>query len=296
MDFLKLRTFSVLAYYKNFSKAADALFVSQPNVTKQIKRLEEELGVQLIQRDKQYFSLTDEGVLFLEFCQQALQLQSHYEQKRKALHVDPNKLNIGTTNLIANAILPEILLDFSKKYPSLKLNLKVDHSKHIINYFEQAEISVALLSSYIPLEIEGLDMTFVLRDPLVVIVPVNHRLCGQTTCQLSDLEDECFITKDTSSSLYQYLQTQLNHPVFMEKNYVGIGTQSSIKRAVSKGLGFSIVSAHLIQNDVALNKLHALTIENYPLERSVYAYHHPQFIKHPMSVQFMQYLKDLNSD
>lgn len=296
MDFNKLQTFSVLAYHKNFSKAAESLFVSQPNVTKQIQRLEEELGAQLIERDKQNFSLTDEGHLFLEFCQQVLQLQTHYEQKRQSLKVEREKLNLGTTHLIGNAILPEILLDFSQQVPGLKLNLKVEHSKQIVSMFNKGEISIALLSSYIPINMTTLETAFVCDDPLVVIVPPTHRLAETTECRLIDLEGERFITKDTQSSLYRYLQNELGHPNFLQSPHVGIGTQTSIKHAVSTGLGISIVSSHLIQSDLALNKLSALTIKDYSLKRTIYAYRHSSYAKHETSERFMAFIKNRHSE
>lgn len=143
MDFEKLKTFVVVCDYQNFSLAAQMLFTTQPNVTKQIKRLEQELGVGLIVRDKRQFELTLQGKYLLVFARSVLEQYQQALSKLEQIGMGDGLLTIGTTHLIATSILPKLLLKFTGEYPQIKLNLQVERSKPIVKKLIEQELDCA---------------------------------------------------------------------------------------------------------------------------------------------------------
>lgn len=269
MDFEKLRTFYTLCQLKNFSATSEALFISQPNVTKQIKRLESELDMTLIVRESRKFQLTPAGERLLEFSEKVLREYEDFESSISRIKAGEQQLLLGTTHLIGSSILPNILLELTQLHPQLKMNLQVERSKQIVELLLSRRIDLALLSSYIKIPSDDFVRMTICSDRLVVIVPPTHHLAKSDYCTLEDLEHETFISKDSSASLVRYLNQSLNKPNFLSETSISIGNQTTIKHSVANGIGISIVSEHLIENDVKQGRLHKLEIIDYPLSRDI---------------------------
>ncbi|MGX7075887.1 LysR family transcriptional regulator [Globicatella sanguinis] len=293
MVFEKIYTFNTLCKFKNFSTTAEHLYISQPNVTKQIKRLEKELDTELILRTSKTFELTKAGEAFFDFTEILIKEHEQFNHRLAIIKQEKDQLRLGTTNLIGNSILPNILLEFTQEFPNLRLNLQVERSKQIVNLLVNGKIDLALLSSYINVPSKNYNQQTVFKDKLVLIVPPDHRLAHLSYCQLNDLNDEPFITKEDSASLVNFLKEQLNNPAFLNQPTINISTQTSIKHAVAKGLGIAIVSEQLIENDIKLNKLCKMEIEGYPLSRDIQMIYRSD-IKLPMAASlFKQHLEKI---
>lgn len=269
MDFEKLRTYYTLCQLKNFSATSEALFISQPNVTKQIKRLESELDMTLIVRESRKFQLTPAGERLLEFSEKVLREYEDFETSISRIKSGEQQLLLGTTHLIGSSILPNILLELTQLHPQIKMNLQVERSKQIVELLLSGRIDLALLSSYIKIPSDDFVRMTICSDKLVVIVPPTHHLAKSDYCTLEDLENEIFISKDSSASLVRYLNQSLNNPNFLSETNISIGNQTTIKHSVANGIGISIVSEHLIENDVKEGRLHKLEIIDPPLSRDI---------------------------
>lgn len=291
MDISKLQTFSTLCACRNFTEAAEQLYVTQPNVSKQIKRLEAELGVSLIERQGRSFRITEAGELFLEYANQILGLYAQAQDRLKPFtHSMQQVLSFGTTSLIGAHILPEVLSSFVQHAPSVQLAMKIESSKHIVRMLQQQEIEFAFLSSYIPLP-EDYQSQFFCEDRLVLIVPPNHRLAQQQTCTLSDLDGEHFLIKNVNASLYKHLQKSLGYPHFMRDKRIEVGSQTSIKHSVQHGLGISIVSEHIVQSNLQRGELVALTIDGFPLKREIHLVYSKNHPLSPITETFIQFIQ-----
>lgn len=102
--------------------------------------------------------------------------------------------------------MPNILLEFTQEFPNLRLNLQVERSKQIANLLVNGKIDSALLSSYFNVPNKHYIQQTVFKDKLVLIVPPDHRLAHLSYCQLNDLNDEPFITKEDRASLVKFLK------------------------------------------------------------------------------------------
>lgn len=200
MDFRQLRQFVVLATELNYRKAAERLHMTQPPLSIAIKRLEEDVGVQLFERDRQGVRLTMAGGTFLREVRHLL------ESAEAAVKItqDAERGRIGTLRIssvpsAALQILPRILQPFTARFPSVRLHLSSGSSMGTLGELQRGELDIALLvppSHGIP----GLVWHPLCVQRLKLAVPANHKASRQRCLQLNELRDETLIALAHSDS------------------------------------------------------------------------------------------------
>lgn len=270
MNIDKLHTFKILCETMSFTKTAEILYTSQPNVTKQIQSLEKELGYPLIHRIHKNFTLTKYGQLFYHTSNQII---TEFENGLNSLQEHANHMNhtiiIGATPFIGSKILPQLLPLIKEKFPNYQVSIKVDRSKNILSDLESHKIQLAFFSEYIPIDRNHFKEKNLYKDDLVVISSPTHPLAAKGYCTLKELDKEIYISKGKSSSLHRFLFQQLGEPSFMKRQVFVVDNQYSIKEAVAQGLGISIVSELLVKKDLENHILEKIQIENYHPQRNI---------------------------
>lgn len=283
----------MLSKYRNFSKVADLKYTTQSSISKQIKSLEMELDVKLFERKNQLNSLTPEGELFVPFAQKIVE---NYQEGLKALEVhrnnEKNELRIGTTSLFGSFVVPNIMSEYKNLYPHTKFKIVIDSSKVVLEKLENKEIDIAFISDYIPFDSQAYDCDIFKRDSLILIVPNNHPFVKQEEITLQSFVDETFIIKSKESSLFKFLIKKLKeqNSAIQFDDVIEINNQNSIVQAVSLGLGISIVSEMLLDNEEIPAHVHAVKLENFDLFREV-CYVYPKVLPTPTVKTFINYLK-----
>lgn len=283
----------MLSKYRNFSKVADLKYTTQSSISKQIKSLEMELDVKLFERKNQLNSLTPEGELFVPFAQKIVE---NYQEGLKALEVhrnnEKNELRIGTTSLFGSFVVPNIMSEYKNLYPHTKFKIVIDSSKAVLEKLENKEIDIAFISDYIPFDSQAYDCDIFKRDSLILIVPNNHPFVKQEEITLQSFVDETFIIKSKESSLFKFLIKKLKeqNSAIQFDDVIEINNQNSIVQAVSLGLGISIVSEMLLDNEEIPAHVHAVKLENFDLFREV-CYVYPKVLPTPTVKTFINYLK-----
>src|SRR5215212_1599279 len=170
MNFQRLRYFVAVAEELNFSRAAERLRMAQPPLSYQIKRLEEELGVQLFHRTKRSVRLTDAGRLLLV---EARGLLVHAEQTASVVHRvgqgEVGRLTVGFVPSAANRVLPPILRAFGERFPSVELLLREVDPDRLLRGLSDGRVDVGFL--YLPFEEDSLDSRPVSRETFVAGLP-----------------------------------------------------------------------------------------------------------------------------
>lgn len=283
----------MLSKYRNFTKVADLKYTTQSSISKQIKSLEMELDVKLFERKNQLNSLTPEGELFVPFAQKIVE---NYQEGLKALEVhrnnEKNELRIGTTSLFGSFVVPNIMSEYKNLYPHTKFKIVIDSSKAVLEKLENKEIDIAFISDYIPFDSQAYDCDIFKRDSLILIVPNNHPFVKQEEITLQSFVDETFIIKSKESSLFKFLIKKLKeqNSAIQFDDVIEINNQNSIVQAVSLGLGISIVSEMLLDNEEIPAHVHAVKLENFDLFREV-CYVYPKVLPTPTVKTFINYLK-----
>lgn len=190
-----LRYFIAVADELNFSRAAERLQIAQPPLSQQIKALEDDLGVQLFNRDKRPIQLTEAGQAFLEEARSILANLRQAIGKTQRIHQGKlDHLTVGFTSSMANGVLPNILRTFRQHYPETSLILREASSDSQIQGLRDHQTDI-IFAYRTPALIEANDLTVTLlsEETLVAVLPQQHPLTAKSIISLVDLANDEFI-------------------------------------------------------------------------------------------------------
>jgi len=200
MELHQLRYFVAVARLRNFSRAADRCHVSQPSLSQQIMKLEDELGERLLERTKRKVELTPAGELFLDH---AVRVADEIELARDAVRdvrtLVRGRVILGALPTIAPYYLPSRLRAFSEQFPGIEVVVNEDTTAKLAQAVLDKEIDLALVS--LPVTGRGLLVEKLFDEELLVVMPANHQLAAKARLSLRNLKDERFILMKESHCL-----------------------------------------------------------------------------------------------
>ena len=203
MNLRSLHYFVKLSDLRHFSKAAEACFVSQPTLSTQIKKLEDELGVQLVERSPRKIMLTPVGE---EIAERARLILSDVDQiravARRAGDPADGNLRLGLFPTLAPYFLPHVIPTIRKQYPNLRLQLAEEKTEDILKMLQQGELDAALLA--LPINDDGLDMEILFEEPFVMALPGGHPLEAKDQITLKDLNGNELLLLDEGHCLREH--------------------------------------------------------------------------------------------
>ena len=186
MNLRALHYFVKLADIRHFSKAAEACFVSQPTLSTQIKKLEEELGVQLVERSPRKIMLTPVGE---DIAERARLVLSDIDQiravARQAGNPAEGRLRLGLFPTLAPYLLPHVVPAIRRRYPGLRLQLAEEKTENLLVMLQQGQLDAALLA--LPVGAEGMEIETLFEEPFVLALPGAHPLGDKKSVSLEDL-------------------------------------------------------------------------------------------------------------
>ena len=244
MELRDLRYFVAVAQHRNFSRAAEQLHVSQPALSEQIRKLEDELGTPLFERTSRGAILTDAGEAFLPQARAVLaQADVAAESVRMVAEGVAGTLTIGFIDSAALGILPALIRRFTARYPNVKLRLRELGTRLQLAAVEAGEIDVGIVRG--PVWNAGLAGRLIATESLLLALPGEHRLAGEEAVRLADLRDDGFITYPADRGAGLYEETlRLCHDAGFEPKIVQEANEiTTIIGMVAAGLGVAIVPA-----------------------------------------------------
>ena len=172
----QLRILKAISSEKNFTKAAEILYISQPSLSKQLKMLEKNLDSTLINRRSNKIFLTENGKIFLQYSERILAL---CEESCRALidlkNGDRGNLTIGASQTIGTYLMPQILSLFTQNYPQINLKLQINSTPIIINNILKQRIDLAVVGGEIPNELKkNLIVKYFVKDEINLIISTIH--------------------------------------------------------------------------------------------------------------------------
>jgi LysR family hydrogen peroxide-inducible transcriptional activator len=187
MNLRALQYFVKLADLRHFSKAADACFVSQPTLSTQIKKLEEELGVQLVERAPKMIMLTPVGE---EIADRARLVLNDIEQIRAVARRSSNPaegvLRLGLFPTLAPYFLPHVVPSIRERFPKLRLQLAEEKTEVILHMLRRGQLDAGILA--LPVSGEGMEIEILFEEPFVLALPGGHPLAGRGKVSMQHLE------------------------------------------------------------------------------------------------------------
>lgn len=203
MNFRALQYFVKLAELRHFSKAASACFVSQPTLSTQIRKLEDELGVSLVERAPRKVMLTPVGE---DIAHRARHVLRDIEQLKDAARrsKDPaiGTLKLGIFPTLAPYLLPHVIPTIRERYPQLRLQLVEEKTDEVLRMLDQGQLDAGILA--LPVTDHGMDIEVLFEEPFVTALPSSHPLCDKQVISLQDLEGEELLLLEEGHCLRQH--------------------------------------------------------------------------------------------
>ncbi|CAM1352297.1 LysR family transcriptional regulator [Tenacibaculum insulae] len=262
IEFRHFKYFLAVADELHFRKAAERLFISQPGLSRQIKQMEEDLGIQLFIRHNRKVALTPAGLhLKTELTRVLKDIDTVLNDAKLLQEGKQGQLNFGYVGSAMLEIIPNLLLEFKKKHPNVQFGLKeMDNEKQIAHLLSQ-KIDIGFVRlNRAP---RNLIIKPILKEPFCLVLPKNHPINSSNFKDLYQLKNESFILFDPSYSPSYYEKVM---QIFDDSNFTPIVSHNTIHAAsiyklVENNFGLSIVPKSLQQGynmDVKFIELHQI--------------------------------------
>ena len=294
----QLRILKAVATEKNFTKAADVLYISQPSLSKQIKTLEKNLDTLLINRERNTISLTESGNVLLQYSERILAL---CEESCRALidlkNGDRGNLTVGASQTIGTYLMPRILALFAQNYPQIDLKVQVNSTRLIAKNIINREIDIAVVGGEISDDLKkNLTIQPFVYDELSLIISKSHPFAKKKKINKEDLYCLDFITLNSNSTIKKFIDNILSQNAIDTKQLrtiLQLNSIESIKTAVSLGLGAAFVSSSAIEKELQLQTIAIIKIDNITINRKLSIISNPECYKSKAFEFFYTELKRL---
>ena len=288
MTITQLKYVLSVAEYQNFTVAAEHSFVTQPTLSMQIQKLEDELGVKIFNRSKKPIELTEVGNKIVE---QAKVIVDESNRMLDIVHQQKGfiggEFKLGIIPTIMPTLLPMFLQNFTKKYPKVKLIIEELTTEEIIRKLTDGHIDAAIAAT--PLENESIKERPLYYEPFVGLVPQNHRLYSKKTITADELEmEDILLLEDGHCFKDSVLNLCRTHKIDNKKGFqLESGSFDTLIKLSKEGLGMTLLPyLHTLDlNEV--DKSHLREFTNPPPAREVSLIYH----KSQLKMQLIEALK-----
>lgn len=267
----RLQVFHAVAKHLSFTKAADALFMTQPAVTFQIKQLEEQFNSRLFERGHARIALTPAGEIVLQYAEKILALTDEMETRVSELTGQMRgPLLVGASTTIAEFMLPRILGEFNSLYPQVRARLVVANSESIENRIAEHTLDIGLIEA--ETKNPGIGSEICCRDEMVVICAPDYPLAGMPEVSPKTAQEYEFISREAGSGTREVTDSYFRAAGIAPdglKTLMELGSPEALKGVVGTGLGYAIVSRTVVQKELQLGTLAAIPLQPR-LQRSLY--------------------------
>lgn len=249
MELRQIKYFIEVAKREHVTEAANHLHVAQSAVSRQIAKLEEELGVSLFIREGRNVRLTPIGEIFLKRMEQAIHVMEDAKQVINE-YTDPERgtIHIGFVSTLASYILPTLISAFRRTYPQVKFKLVQGTYYELNDFVIKGKTNMALLAP-VPMDEKRLKGRVLSTEDIVALLPINHPKAKQKTLRLNELREESFIMFPESYILRNILMQACEQNGFTPNVTFEGDDIDAIKGLVSAGLGISLVpDSTLVEN------------------------------------------------
>jgi len=248
----QIQAFLEVARRQNLSRAAEALYVSQPTLTARLQALEAELGEQLFVRTRRGMRLTEAGEAFLPFAEHAVQaLDDGRERLAEVRRGEVGKLLVGAPPTVSTYALPGLLARFTAAHPGVRLTVKTGTSEEIMEMVLHDQVQVGLMRALGHPEVETMP---VYSDAVLLIAGPKHRLAGRRV-RLEELAGETLVLFGRSSSYRTFTTAIFSQAGLIPSSVLELDNIEAAKKMVEHGLGISLVPHSAITGELAAGTL-----------------------------------------
>lgn len=289
MDFKQIEAFVNVAKYKSFSKAADAIYLSQPTVSAHIMALEEELNVTLFERGGREVKLTHAGSVFLEYAINLINIRNSaiagltdYSTTIKGT------LSISSSTTPCRYVLPSLIRSFYSKYSNLKFDIKEENTKNVVKMILSGVSDIGIVGEVI----EDSKLTYTkIADDNLVLISNNKDLPSKIN--VDSIYDMVFIMREKGSATRNAFEKALINTGYSLSKlniFAEVSSLEAVLQFVKFGLGVSITSRIACNDYIESGIIKEHEIEGLNLTRGIYAVVHNSRVLPPAANIFYNYI------
>jgi len=272
LDIRRLEVFCKVVELKSFTRAAEAVLLSQPTVSEHIRLLEESVGEKLLDRLGREILPTGAGEILYRYARRIIHLrdeaQQSIDQYRGRLS---GHLTLGASTIPGTYLLPKLLESFHEHHRHVRLTLQIGGSGQVADDVLHGQIELGIIGSPNP---DGkLETQKIPGDELLLALPANHRWHHRATVSPAELLQEPFIQREPGSGTRQVTEEILSAEGIApgRLNVVAeMGSSEAVRQGVKSGIGVAILSSLAIEEDLNNGSLASITLEGFHFERSFY--------------------------
>jgi DNA-binding transcriptional LysR family regulator len=292
MDLHYLELFNTIAKHESYKKASDILHISQPAISVQIKKLEEQIGLKLFDKIGNKVHLNENGIMLQEYTNRIFsivdELESNISDKQSFIG---GTINIGGSNTPGTYILPELIGEFKKLHPNINISLHIGNTAEISHLVSNGTLDIAVnggscvYNNYIYVE-------KLLDDRLVIVASPQNPYCSLASISVEDLQEMSFVVHKTDSQLYSFYRRFIDGINIPENISMYLGNIDAIKRAVSSNLGISLIPSAAVKFELQYGILKVLRLPDYQLDYSYSLIYNTNKSLSATSKKFIQFVRE----
>ncbi|AZC31831.1 LysR family transcriptional regulator YeiE [Pseudomonas chlororaphis subsp. piscium] len=268
MNLHHLLVFHTTAKTGSITACAKALHISQPALSRELRKLEERFGLTLFERQPRGMRLTHAGEVLAEYADRLFDIARTADLAMKELaSAKVGHLSIAASNTIGTYVLPRVLARFRRNNPGVKVSLFVSNTEQVAQAVADMRYSLGFIEG--PLHINGLTATHFREDDLLPVVAAWHRLADATAINPRDLNDEPLLMREVGSGTRELIAAVLEDLDVQQGSIMEFGNTEAIKQAAIHGGGIAWLPAISITDELANDVLIPLPCAQLTLRRTL---------------------------
>ncbi len=294
MEIRKLDAFCKVVELKSFTRAAEAMLLTQPTVSEHVRSLENELGQQLVNRLGREVEATHAGSVLYAYARKIMRMRREAVQALTEFssHLS-GRIYVGCGTIPGTYILPGIIGEFREQYPSIQATLTISSSRIISQRVLAGELEFGVVGAR--WNQSGLSWCELFSDELTLAVPPAHPWALLKSISVHELPGEPYIMREQESGTRRVFAKILEENGLKEsqlKEVAEIGTTAAVKEAVKAGIGVSILSRYAVRDDMACGRLAALSLKEHRMQRPFYLIRRNNRTLSPVASVFLKFLTE----
>lgn len=293
MNLEYLQTYMEIVRLGSFSEVAKKLSISQPAVSFQIQKLEQDLGIKLIDRGQKRIALTDAGKRMLRFAEAVEKEHALLKRDLDRLREEvTGEIVIAASTIPGEVLLPPILGEFRALHPSVCVRVEVSDSLTVITGVRDGSYDVGFCG--VKPEGKELDYFKMADDEIVLIVPPEHPFARRKKVSSLELEGEPLIFREETSGTQRNVKSLLagaGLDIAKSSPCLVLGTSQSVVAAVESGLGIAFVSNLAIKKSLALSLVKQVAVDGIKLRRGFYCVYRKERVVSRLLSEFVAFMQ-----
>jgi len=295
MDIHRLEVFCKVVELRSFTKAADAVFLTQPTVSEHIRALEESLGERLIDRLGREAMPTPAGKILYRYAREILQIRNAAMQALQKFRGDlAGQLLMGASTIPGTYLLPELIGRFKALYPAIGITLRISSSGGVVEGVLDGSLEAGLIGAR--WDDRRIVLEEVFSDELVLVVTPDHPLAKRPgeEVPLAAIEGMPFILRERGSGTRMVMARALEAHGFSPSRLsvvAEMGSTEAVRQSIKARIGVSILSARAVAEDIERGTLAAVPLQGLRFFRPFYLAQRKNRQASPLCAAFLEHLR-----